>query len=287
MAGPTTRKNKPQDDPQSPSPSKRIRRDSPSEKSSSTTSTTDDHNTANHLLANPTTPNAGTEDDVDPASTNDIPDYVPDEVRPRIERLQTFSEPKFNRYSIGTIPDGSDWGHGPNGRWSHLEALLCYNDKPLVVWMVGVVRWVNLESSEKFTIGVRLLSQHDIDAATRNSLGRCVPEQQPKDEATLTYANKWVDKKARGSTQIFSEAYSAVDNELRGWDPEQKVPATTISPSDIVVVEFYIRRFKGKTGNTGRGWTTWGVNFDLLRIAQIFVGPGPIQEPPPESSAFI
>ncbi|KAH9851800.1 hypothetical protein C2E23DRAFT_886333 [Lenzites betulinus] len=216
-----------------------------------------------------------------------MPDYVPDDVRPRLERLRVFTEPAFNRYSLTTIPESADWGHGQNGRWSHLESLLCYEEKAIVAWMVGVVRWVNLEDPEKFTIGLRLLCKEDTDAAIRNSLGRCAPEQLPKEDSTLTYANKWVDRKSRGSSQIFGEAYGAVDRELRGWNPDQKIPATTISPSDIVVVEFYIRRFKGKNANPGRTWKTWGVNFDLLRIAQLFVGPGPLQEPPPESAALI
>ncbi|KAH9852993.1 hypothetical protein C2E23DRAFT_729657, partial [Lenzites betulinus] len=205
----------------------------------------------------------------------------------RLQRLRSFSEPEFNRYSLLTIPANADWGSGANGRWSHLESLLCHDNKPLVVWMVGVTRWVNLEDSEKLTIGLRLLSDDETVAAARNSTGRCVPEQAPKELGTLTYANKWVDKRDRTPISEFTEVYNAVDGQLRGWNADQKMNAADIRPSDIVVVEFYIRRFKNKALNKGRGWTAWGVNFDLLRIAQLVVGPGLPQELPPASSAVI
>lgn len=138
----------------------------------------------------------------------------------------------------------------------------------------------------------------------------------PKASATLTYVNKRVGSKSSRDEQIFEEVYDAVDHELRGWDASQKVDADRVHYSDVVVVEFYIRRFKikpkdsdsktadgapkkaaakQKTQGNGRDahdpprrWVTWGVSFDLLRVALIAEGvPGGLNEPLPESAGVI
>ena len=56
--------------------------------------------------------------------------------------------------------------------------------------------------------------------------------------------------------------------------------------TDVIVAECYLKRYRPKVaGESKRGWTSWGVNLELLRIAQLFVGPGIVDEPLPESAA--
>lgn len=100
----------------------------------------------------------------------------------------------------------------------------------------------------------------------------------------LTYASKWIPKKDRGEARTFDEAYHATDRDLRGWNKDNKMAGDDIVASDVVVVECYVRRFKNKKLNVGRGWTAWGVNFDLLRVAQLVAGPGGSTPPPPPDS---
>ncbi|KAI0352685.1 hypothetical protein OH77DRAFT_1523246, partial [Trametes cingulata] len=101
--------------------------------------------------------------------------------------------------------------------------------------------------------------------------------------ARWTYASKWVRGKERVS---FDHIYDGVDRELRGWNPSSKIPAERLQRSDIVLVECYVKRFKNKSLNTNdKEWTAWGVQFELLRIAQLFIGPGVVDEEPPDSLA--
>ncbi|KAI9059618.1 hypothetical protein FKP32DRAFT_1679687 [Trametes sanguinea] len=221
------------------------------------------------------------------AMFTDLPDYIPDELLPRLQRLCTFSEPAMHRYSIRCIPEDARWGIGKNGRTSQYDRFLCHNGKPLVIWMVGVVKYVHLTDSERFSIGIGFLSDADADAANRNLGGRCCPPREPEDDS-FTFIGKWVNSGNRENEQTFDNVYDAVDRELHGWNADAKIAASRIQVSDIVMVECYIKRFKNKSLNNGmRGWNAWGVQYELLRIAQLCVGPGFVDEPPPDSCATI
>ncbi|OSD03121.1 hypothetical protein PYCCODRAFT_1467410 [Trametes coccinea BRFM310] len=231
---------------------------------------------------------SGEEGNVNQAALSDLPDYIPEELIPRLERLVTFSEPAMNRYGIRCIPDDARWGTGKDGRTSQYDRFLCHAGKPLVVWMVGVVRYVHLNDSERFSIGISFLSEVDADAARRNLGARCAPPRDIEDTDSLTFIGRWVNSANRENEQTFNQVYDAVDRELRGWNPAARIPAARIQASDVVVVECYIKRFKNKSMSTGsRGWTAWGVQYELLRIAQLCIGPGYVDELPPDSFATI
>lgn len=95
----------------------------------------------------------------------------------RLERLHLFREPQYNRYSIGYLPTDIKWGEDPSGRWSPYEHLICYEGKPLLVWMVGVARWVQLKHYKEYSIGLHMLCDRDFDAASHNTTARCKPVQ--------------------------------------------------------------------------------------------------------------
>ncbi|KAJ3008527.1 hypothetical protein NUW54_g3117 [Trametes sanguinea] len=208
--------------------------------------------------------------------------------RARLRKLCAFSELQMNRYSIRCIPSDARWGTGKNGRTSQYDKFLCYDGKPLVVWMVGIVKYVHLTDNERFSIGLGFLSEVDADAAQRNLGGRCVPPQQTDDGDSFTFIGKWVNSANRENESTFDQVYNAVDRELQGWNASAKIHASQIQLSDVVVVECYIKRFKNKNLNNGfRGWHAWGVQYELLRIAQLCVGPGFVDELPPDSNATI
>lgn len=107
-------------------------------------------------------------------------------------------------------------------------------------------------------------------------------------DGSFTFISKWINASDRSVEHPFEQVYEAVDTELKGWDPARKVAAERLQVSDIVVVECYVKRFKHKPAvATQRGWVSWGVNFELIRIAQLLVGPGVVDDPPPECAANI
>ncbi|KAL7281811.1 hypothetical protein ACG7TL_005134 [Trametes sanguinea] len=218
----------------------------------------------------------------------DLPDYVPDELLPRLQRLVEFREPAMNRYSLRCIPQDARWGIGKGGRSSQYDRFLCHDGKPLVVWMVGVVKYVHLTDPERFSIGLSFFSEEDTNAAYHNLYGRSKHSAEPQEGDSFTFIGKWVNSANRENEHTFDNVYNAVDRELRGWNAEARIPASRIQVSDIVVVECYVKRFKDKSLNGGnRGWNAWGVQYELLRIAQLYVGPGFRDELPPDSNAVI
>ncbi|KAI0348759.1 hypothetical protein OH77DRAFT_1440820, partial [Trametes cingulata] len=77
-----------------------------------------------------------------PEGLSDIPEYVTDNVVPRLERLVLFSEPDTNRYSLRCIPLDVMWGDAKKTPFR--ERYLCVNDKPIIVWMLGIARFCRL-----------------------------------------------------------------------------------------------------------------------------------------------
>lgn len=101
------------------------------------------------------------------------------------------------------------------------------------------------------------------------------------------FANKFIPNKKRREEQVFDEVYDGSNHDMRGWDAAHKMSAERINFADVVLVEFYIRRFKIKTAKpvTGKRWSAWGVAFDMLRVALLAEGEIPVNEPPPDSAA--
>ncbi|KAI0657847.1 hypothetical protein C8Q70DRAFT_1055607 [Cubamyces menziesii] len=212
----------------------------------------------------------------------DLPEYVPNELIPRIRQLRLFTEPELNRYSIACIPSEARWGTGVHSQH------LCLNDKPVVVWMVGVLRWNRLMDNVKWNIGLKFLCDDDNNAARRLRSVYSQPPYDTSNDGSLTFVNKWINASDKSVQHSFEHVYDAVDSKLQGWDPSRRVPASRLQGSDVVVVECYVKRFKPKTpGSPQKGWVSWAVTFELLRIAQLLVGPGIVDEPPPDSNASI
>ena len=86
------------------------------------------------------------------------------------------------------------------------------------------------------------------------------------------FCNKFLAVRAQNGGS-FEEAYNA-ENRLLSWGQMEKIDAARIQKTDVVLVECYIKRFKSRDGNNRAGWRTWAVNFEILRIAHLFAGPG-------------
>lgn len=65
----------------------------------------------------------------------------------------------------------------PLGNWDRLEHILHLRNGVLPVRTVGIVRRVQLRSDDKFSLGLQLLCDHDVNAARYNAYTRCDPVQ--------------------------------------------------------------------------------------------------------------
>ncbi len=70
-----------------------------------------------------------------------------------------------------------------------------------------------------------------------------------------------------------------------------RIPAHRVRKNDIVLIECYLTRWRKKanTNDKTRGnvWMTWGVSFELLRVAQLFMGPDETLDLPEEINVEI
>lgn len=67
--------------------------------------------------------------------------------------------------------------------------------------------------------------------------------------------------------------YDAQDR-LLPWGQMSQIDPARVQKTDLVLVECYVNRFKSKEQSIRKGWNSWGVNFDLIRIAYLSAGPG-------------
>ncbi|KAI9067883.1 hypothetical protein FKP32DRAFT_1558970, partial [Trametes sanguinea] len=217
--------------------------------------------------------------DVDLAFRASELEYIPNDFMPRIVSIINFTEPQANRFNIGLIPFGTRWG--PVGDGSGFDRYLILNGRPVTAWMVGVVTstWLTPTEGTRVSIGVRLLCQRDMDAAKFFQFRLSNPVGADTSYAGLsTFAKRYLS--SRDGETSFSEVFDGTAR-LGAWSAMTKVSADTIKKSDIVVVECYIKRFKSVPNQYA--WQQWGVSFELLRIAQLFSGPGPVDIVPHDS----
>lgn len=219
-----------------------------------------------------------------------------------MNNLRSYVEPSRGRYSILNIPPTATWGTRKGS-----DRYLSYQGSQLLVWVLGVVRHCRLIDNKSYSIGVQPFSASEIDAAHDNNAGRCKPQRRKHpayslnsenssvltcirialpEDGSLTFANKWINSNNRTIKHKFTNVYDATDLQMQGWDDRRKVPPERIQLTDVVLFECYIRRYR-TDGSNGPDWSVWAVNFELLRIAQLVIGPGPADEDPSKSSGAI
>ncbi|KAI0649231.1 hypothetical protein C8Q79DRAFT_903196, partial [Trametes meyenii] len=200
----------------------------------------------------------------------------------RVVKIMNFTEPNANRYNIGLIPLTSAWG--PIGDGSGLESFLCVNGRPVTAWIVGIVTspWLKALQDSRVSLGFRALCQHDLDAAKYFQLKACNPEADPSHAHLSTTAKRFPARRGEACDGAFEDIFDATDR-LGPWSTMRKIDYTNVRKSDVVLVESHIRRFKIKDASGQYNWGSWAVNFELLRIAVLFSGPGPANVVPEDS----
>ncbi|KAI9067795.1 hypothetical protein FKP32DRAFT_1563037 [Trametes sanguinea] len=234
-------------------------------------------------LSTPSSPSTPIEPVHDITLNANEADYITPDVISRIASIINYSEPESCRYPIGLLPQEAAWGVAGDG--NGLDKFLCLNDRPVAVWLVGVVTslWLTPSEGNRVSIGVRLLSTRDHVTARRVQFLGCCPQADPSVAGLSTTAGKYLSQPDGGGSVSFSEVYDARPK-LKAWSIMDKIDPSRVQKTDVVVVECYIKRFKMRDGNNRYGWKTWTVGFELLRIAQLLVGPGPADLVPEDSS---
>ena len=70
-----------------------------------------------------------------------------------------------------------------------------------------------------------------------------------------------------GERTTFSEVFDAVPL-IRAWEDMKRIPASRVDVGDVVVAECAVRQAMGSRE----------VYFEMLRVAQLYLGPGRIVE---------
>ncbi|EIW62574.1 uncharacterized protein TRAVEDRAFT_42932 [Trametes versicolor FP-101664 SS1] len=209
-------------------------------------------------------------------------DYILPDFIPRLLSIMNYTEPNANRYNIGLIPTGASWG--PVGDGSGLDKFICLQGRPLIAWMEGIVTstWFAPTEGSRVSIGVRLLCQRDQDAARYFQYSACRPVGDATHSGIGTYAGRFINGRGDDAAVVFDEVYDGSDR-LGSWGTMAKIDGSRVQKTDVVVVECYIKRYRSREASSRFNWTSWGVGFELLRVAHILAGPGPADLLPDDS----
>ncbi|KAH9848185.1 hypothetical protein C2E23DRAFT_739945, partial [Lenzites betulinus] len=210
-------------------------------------------------------------------------EYITEEFIARLLPILNFVDASANRFSIGLMPPSAQWG--PVGDGSGLDKYLCFDGRPVTLWMAGVVTsiWLTPTEGSRVSIGLRLLNDRDHDVARLVQFGRVKPAGDPTNAGLTTFASRFLSTRGEHTSSSFEDVFNAIDV-LGPWNSMDKILPDTLRKTDVALVECYVRRFKSKDSNSRQVWNGWGVSFELLRIAQLFGGPGPAELMPNESN---
>ena len=87
--------------------------------------------------------------------------------------MANFADAANGRYNISHIPSDAEWGL--NGRQPYHDRVLCKDGKTIVGWATGAVRYLALQNTNRYTIGIQLLSERDLKAARHWQFMRAQP----------------------------------------------------------------------------------------------------------------
>ncbi|KAI0335955.1 hypothetical protein GY45DRAFT_1333113 [Cubamyces sp. BRFM 1775] len=192
-------------------------------------------------------------------------EYVSEQfIEERLIPILNYVEPDANRYNVGFIPNSSTWG--PTADPAGLDRYLCHNGRAVTVWMVGVVTslWLTPKDVSSCKTSRRFLIIEDTTFA-----------------GLSTFASRYLTRKD-DERLTFTDVFDATDK-LEAWSAMERADNSRVQKTDIVLVECYVKRFKSRNAPTRYTWSTWGVSFELLRIAQLLRGPGPTELVPDDS----
>ncbi|OSC97378.1 hypothetical protein PYCCODRAFT_1377271, partial [Trametes coccinea BRFM310] len=230
----------------------------------------------------PTQRFAGTEVDTTDLLMRDAEiEYIPADVAARVATIMNYTEPTTNRYNIGLLPLDAQWGPIADG--TGLDRFLCHDGRPVTAWMVGIVTsiWLAPTEGSRVSIGLRLLCRRDMEAARYFQYRLSRPVGDASNSGLSTFASRYLAARGEDTVNAFTEVFDGCDR-LASWSTMNKIDHKRIQKTDVVLVEVYIKRFKHRDSNRST-WIKWGVSFELLRIALLYPGPGPIDPVPADS----
>ena len=91
----------------------------------------------------------------------------------RLLRELQFVDAQKSRYNIGLLPDDTRWGV-LNGRTLSFDRYLCLSDKPAVVRIIGMVRFIQTKN-DRLNIGIEPLAPADTHSARSIQNGKARP----------------------------------------------------------------------------------------------------------------
>ncbi|KAJ3006616.1 hypothetical protein NUW54_g3871 [Trametes sanguinea] len=114
----------------------------------------------------------------------------------------------------------------------------------------------------------------------------CSPHGDAANSGLTTFASRYLNTRSDDPEIAFTEVYDGCDR-LAGWSCMNKIDEGRIQKTDMVLVEAYVKRFKHREPGNRFTWSSWGVSFELLRIALLYPGPGPADLMPGDSNVNI
>ncbi|OBZ77423.1 hypothetical protein A0H81_02761 [Grifola frondosa] len=207
------------------------------------------------------------------------PGYLPDAFVRRLAGFVDFVDIAGLRFSVTKVPPTSTWGL-PTPDDKELTKFLCYEEKPVSIWLVGRVRklwFYNLggEPHDKVNIGIRPLREIDCLAADRLLNTRCRPIESTS--YNPLYAGKLMLTRTKGDTALTPALFTRVYDALNHYGPKstmKKISPAVLGEHDIVLVECFLTRWKtGERAKRTKGWSTWRCGFELNSISLLFSAP--------------
>ena len=88
----------------------------------------------------------------------------------------TFADETGPRYGIGVMPASARWGTRASGRHQDIDEYLCTKNRPVVLWLVGTVHFIQLEAAkDSYVVTIEPLSGEHLATARKVQYGRASP----------------------------------------------------------------------------------------------------------------
>ncbi|KAH9855231.1 hypothetical protein C2E23DRAFT_883192 [Lenzites betulinus] len=203
----------------------------------------------------PGTPVTSAQLSIRPAET----EYISANFINRLVPIINFVDKSANRFSLGLMPLNAEWG--PTGDGKGLDKYLCRNGRPITIWMTGIATsvWLAPIEGSRVNVGVRLLTNRDVEVAHRILYGRSQPEGDASHAGVSTYASRFLNNRGETACTSFEDVYDTTDS-LESWTSMMKSNHDSVKKTDIVLVECYVKRYKAtRDPGTRQGWNRWGL----------------------------
>ncbi|KAI9059286.1 hypothetical protein FKP32DRAFT_1680100 [Trametes sanguinea] len=207
--------------------------------------------------------------------------YVPENTIARLRTIASFRDDTTNRYAVSQLPKRADWG-----RDQRTEKLLCLNNKPAIIWMVGRVRtmwFFDRNGQPHLRVNIGCVLPFDVDrSAVADLYNRARPRRADNSAPTVVYAAKICSQRGKGdyaaTPTAFMNVYDATDK-LSAKANMPQLSAVDVVKNDIVLVECHFTRWKPAGESKGKkSWNVFDVGFELLSISLLYSAPDGVED---------